>query len=264
MNKEKLESKDLVILLDKGYIVDIDYKNESVNLPEDLKVRIKDNWEEYGSRFTNGDIFFIKDYDVDKEKRKVKLDVCNSKYDHYLYTRYHDEYDEYSCVNLWSGAVIETVDGKLVLGRMSDETVSEGELHISGGSTDRDDLIDNKIDYYKTMKRELYEEVGLELEDKNIIKDFYLKYLKVPSVIEEELSFGVLYKIDLNISFEEFNNEFEIYKKYLGDNGLEVEFTGLYGIDKTKESVISAAEKFPNKIPKYIIQMFLKEIESKN
>ena len=59
MNKEKLESKDLVILLDKDYIVDIDYKNESVNLPEDLKVRIKDNWEEYGSRFTNGDIFFI-------------------------------------------------------------------------------------------------------------------------------------------------------------------------------------------------------------
>ena len=119
-------------------------------------------------------------------------------------------------------------------------------------------------DYYKTMKRELYEEVGLELDDKNIIKDFYLKYLKVPSVIEEELSFGVLYKIDLNISFEEFNNEFEIYKKYLRDNDLEVEFTGLYGIDKTKESVISAAEKFPNKIPKYIIQMFLKEIESKN
>ena len=114
------------------------------------------------------------------------------------------------------------------------------------------------------MKRELYEEVGLELDNKNIIKDFYLKYLKVPSVIEEELSFGVLYKIDLNISFEEFNNKFEIYKKYLGDNGLEVEFTELYGIDKNKESVIKADEKFPNKIPKYIIQMFLKEIEGKN
>ena len=50
-----------------------------------------------------------------KENRKVKLDVCNSKYDHYLYTRYHDEYDEYSCVNLWSGAVIETVELAVIL-----------------------------------------------------------------------------------------------------------------------------------------------------
>lgn len=263
MVKEKLECEDLVILLDKDYIVDINYKDESIDLPETLKVRIKDNWDEYGFRFTNGDIFFIKDYYVNKIDKKVILDVCNSKYDHYLYTRYHDEYDEYSCVNLWSGAVIETVDGKLVLGVMSDETVSEGELHISGGSTDRDDLIENKIDYYKTMKRELYEEVGLELDDKRIIKDFYLKYLKVPSATEEELSLGVLYKIDLNISFEKLNNKFEEYKKYLIDNGLEVEFTKLYGIDKTEESIIKINEKFLNKIPKYIIQMFLKEIKGK-
>ena len=159
MIKEKMMSDELIVVLDKNYSVDIEYKNELINLPENIKKSIKENWSVNGERFTNGDIFFIKDYDVNKEKKNIKLDVCNSKYDHYLYTRFNDTYDEYSCVNLWSGAVIETSDGKLVLGEMSNETVSEGELHISGGSTDRDDLENNMIDYYKTMKRELHEEL---------------------------------------------------------------------------------------------------------
>lgn len=263
MIKEKMLSKELIVVLDKDYSVDIKYKNESINLPENIRESIKENWNVNGERFTNGDIFFIKDYDVNKEKKSIKLDVCNSKYDHYLYTRFNDTYDEYSCVNLWSGAVIETSDGKLVLGEMSNETVSEGELHISGGSTDRDDLENNMIDYYKTMKRELYEELGIDLDNKNIVKDFYLRYLKIPSIIEVELSFGVLYKIDLNITFEEFKEKFYKYKKYLDDNKLEVEFTEVYGIDKNKKCIEEFEKNYSNRIPKYIVEMFFKEIECK-
>ena len=263
MNVEKMLSPELIIVLDKDYTVDINYNDEQINLPEDIREKIKENWEENGGRFTNGDIFFIKNYDVNNDRKHIKLDVCNSKYDHYLYTRFKEEYDEYSCVNLWSGAVIETIDGKLVLGEMSNETVSEGELHISGGSTDRDDLSNNKIDYYKTMKRELYEELGIKLEDKNIVKDFYLKYLKIPSIVEVELSFGVLYKINLNITYEEFKNKFFEYKKYLDDNKLEVEFIDVYGIDKNKKSVEKFGKEYVNRIPKYIMEMFFKEIESK-
>lgn len=261
MIKEKLLSEDLIVVLDKDYNVNIEYNNIDVNLPDSLREKIKDNWDEYGDKFTNGNIFFINDYDVDKAQKKVTLDVCNSKYDHYLYTRYKKDYDEYSCVNLWSGAVLETSDKKLILGRMSNETVCEGELHVSGGSTDRSDLINNKIDYYKTMTRELYEEMGIDINDKTVVKDYYLKYLKVPSIIEVELSFGVLFKIELNISFEEFKERFEKYKEYLKSNDLEVEFTDVYGIDKNEKSIKEADEKYLNKIPKYTIQMFLKELE---
>ena len=263
MNKEKLLSKELIITLDKDYDVDILYKNEDVILPEFVKNKIKENWNEYGKKFTNGNIFFINDYNVDNKNKKVLLDVCNSKYDHYLYTRLKKDFDEYSCVNLWSGAVLESSDGKLILGRMSSETVCEGELHVSGGSTDRKDLVNNKIDYHKTMTRELYEEMGIDIDDKNIVKDYYLKYLKIPSIIEVELSFGVIFKIDLNISFEEFKEKFDKYTEYLKENKLEVEFTDVYGIDKNEKSIKEAEEKYLNKIPKYTIQMFLKEIEGK-
>lgn len=256
-------NNDLIFVLDKEYDLNINYKNEKVDLPWSIKEKIQTNWEENGEKFTNGDIFYINKYNINEKDKMINMDICNSTYDHYLYTRLKKEYDEYSCVNLWSGAVIETSDGKLVLGEMSNETVSEGELHISGGSTDRDDLEDNKIDYYKTMKRELYEELGINLDDRNIVKDFYLRYLKVPSIIEVELSFGVLYKIDLNITFEEFKEKFYKYKKYLDDNKLEVEFIEVYGIDKNKKSIEDFEKIYSNRIPKYIIEMFFKEIECK-
>ena len=189
------------------------------------------------------------------------MDICNSTYDHYLYTRLKKEYDEYSCVNLWSGALLETIDKKLVLGRMSFQTVCEGELHISGGSTDKKDLNGKTIDYKKTMVRELYEEMGIDINDKNIIKDCFIKYLKLPSQKEVELSFGILYKINLNITFEELENNFNEYIKYLSDNALEVEFTKIYGIDKTKKGIEEAKEKYGNKIPAYTIELFFKECE---
>ena len=261
MIKEKMMSEELIVVLDKNYSVDIEYKNESINLPENIKESIKENWNVNGKRFTNGDIFFIKNYDVNKEEKNIKLDVCNSKYDHYLYTRFNDIYDEYSCVNLWSGALLETIDKKLVLGRMSFQTVCEGELHISGGSTDKKDLNGKTIDYKKTMVRELYEEMGIDINDKNIIKDCFIKYLKLPSQKEVELSFGILYKINLNITFEELENNFNEYIKYLSDNALEVEFTKIYGIDKTKKGIEEAKEKYGNKIPAYTIELFFKECE---
>ena len=72
-----------------------------------------------------------------------------------------------------------------------------------------------------------------------------------------------MYKIDLNITFEEFKEKFYKYKKYLDDNKLEVEFTEVYGIDKNKKSIEEFEKTYLNRIPKYIVEMFFKEIECK-
>ena len=257
---ENISDEDLILMLDNEYNLDISFKNEKVSLPDEINKKIKENWDENGGRFKNGEIFYIRQYTIDKEEKNIKLDICNSYYDHYLYTRLKKEYDEYSCVNLWAGALIETNDNKFVLGRMSNETVCEGELHISGGSTDRADIFENKINYKQTMIRELYEEIGIDADDKNIVKEYKVNYLKLPNKKEVELSFGILFKVKLNIDFNLLEERFKTYKKYLQDNKLEVEFTDLYGIDKNKESIEMAIEKYGNKIPAYTIELFLKEI----
>ena len=254
-------NNDLIFVLDKEYDLNINYKKKKEELPKSIKKKIQTNWEENVEKLTNGDIFYINKYNINEKDKMINMDICNSTYDHYLYTRLKKEYDEYSCVNLWSGALLETIDKKLVLGRMSFQTVCEGELHISGGSTDKKDLNGKTIDYKKTMVRELYEEMGIDINDKNIIKDCFIKYLKLPSQKEVELSFGILYKINLNITFEELENNFNEYIKYLSDNALEVEFTKIYGIDKTKKGIEEAKEKYGNKIPAYTIELFFKECE---
>lgn len=260
MDKLKLENNEYVAVLDKETRLEILYNNVDVELSEEIRQEIKKNWDKNGDNFTNGKIFYIKDYIYDEVNNVIKLDVCNSSYDHYLYTRLKKEYDENSCINLWAGAVIETLDKKLILGEMSSSTVCEGEYHISGGSTDKSDVEGSTINYEQTMIRELYEEFGIDINDKKIVKDYYLRYLKLPTIKEVELSFGVLYKIDLNITFEEFKNHFKEYSNYLKENDLEIEFTKAIAIDKNMDAIKNAEREYGSKIPRYTIELFLKDL----
>lgn len=260
MEKRKLENKDRIMILTKNTKLKINYTNKMVDLSEEIRNEIKKYWKLYGENFTNGKIFYISDFEYDKEIDSFNLDVCNSSYDHYLYTRRKKEYDENSCINLWAGAVIETSDNKLVLGEMSSSTICQGEYHISGGSTDIADVNENTINYEKTMIRELYEEFGIDINNKKVVKDYILKYIKLPTIEEVELSFGILYKINLNITYSEFEKEYEKYLEYLKKNDLEIEFTKPIAIDKNKNSIKNVEKEYRNKIPKYTIELFLKDL----
>lgn len=256
----KIIEDEYIVSLKKNTDITINYEDTEVNLPIQIKEEIKNVWAEKGDRFTNGEIFFIKNYDINNTTNKVFLDVCNSHYDHYVYTRTKNTFDEYSCLNLWSGAIIETKDNKLVLGKMSGSTIAEGEYHISGGSTDIDDVEFQEIDHRRTMAREVYEEFGLKIDD-DIVKDSYLRAIKVPNRKEQEFSFGILYKVELDITFEEFEKRFNKYLEHLKTNKLEIEFTEMLGIDKTEEAIKEAEKKYGDRIPKYTIELFLKELE---
>ena len=260
MEKRKLENEDRIMVLTGNTKLNINYNNKMVDLSEEIRNEIKKYWELYGEKFTNGKIFYISDFEYNNEKDRINLDVCNSSYDHYLYTRRKNEYDENSCINLWAGAVIETSDNKLVLGEMSSSTICEGEIHISGGSTDIADVNGDTINYEKTMTRELYEEFGIDINDKRVVRNYALKYIKLPTIEEVELSFGILYKINLNITYSEFEEEYKEYLKYLKENNLEIEFTKPIAIDKNEKAIRNIEKEYGNKIPKYTIELFLKDL----
>ena len=258
MKFEKIDNKEFSKLVDSDYTFLINYKDEMLEIPSEIKKDIDKVWEEKGSNFTNGKIFFIKEYDIDDNKKEVRLDLCNSNYAHYVYTR-NNEFSEYSCVNLWSGAIVETSDKKYVLGQMSDRTICKGEYHISGGSTDLEDVVFGKVDYEKTMKREIYEELGIRIDDKDIVKDYYLKFIKLPTNKEKEYSLGFIYKVNLNISSEEFKKNFYEYKDYLKNNKLEIEFDSLLFIDDEKDKIKNLDNEIKSKIPMYTLEMYLKD-----
>ena len=78
----------------------------------------------------------------------------------------------------------------------------------------------------------------------------------------EEWSFGFIYKVKLNITFDEFYEMFHKYKKYLEENKLEVEFDEVYGIYKNREYILDYEKTEGIKLIPFYEELLLKELEN--
>ena len=237
----------------------VKYVDEEVVLPEEISREVYDNFKLYENKFTDGTIYSIKDYNEDEDS--IKINVIKDKYSHFLYTKYKRPNLEYRCENTWSGAVIETKDNKYILGKQSHMSEKDGMITITAGSTDLSDIIGDDVDFEKTFVREMYEEFGIDASNKDIVDNYYLKYFKIPCE-SEEWSFGFIYKVKLNITFDEFYEMFHKYKNYLEENKLEVEFDEVYGIYKNREYILDYEKKDGIRLIPFYEELLLKELEN--
>ena len=68
-----------------------------------------------------------------------------------------------SVVNLFSSAVVMGADRSVVFGKMGDHTANAGRVYPPGGSLDPNDILpDGRVDLVGSVRRELYEETGLD------------------------------------------------------------------------------------------------------
>ena len=99
-------------------------------------------------------------------------------------------------------------------------------LQIPGGGIDIADIEDRIIKIDLNIKRELKEEINIDLDDIS----YKLEYIEYPSNTRNAYGFIALGKI--NKSKEELEKHFEEYKKYLVNNNLELEFNRLVFVKK--------------------------------
>ena len=100
-----------------------------------------------------------------------------------------------------------------------DKTTSiPGGLQISGGGVDSKDIKNGIIDIESTIKRELREEVNLNLD----IIDYELKFIEYPD--EKRNAYGFLAVGRVDMTKDELERYFEEYKKYLIENKLDDAF----------------------------------------
>ena len=69
--------------------------------------------------------------------------------------------DVYDC---FGAAAIVTADGAFLLGRMGAHTFNAGEIYFPCGTPDRDDLVEVRVDLEASVRRELKEETGLDMD----------------------------------------------------------------------------------------------------
>ena len=228
-------------------------KNENIDLPEELKKKIDENFEnirKLGANVWNGEVLCVAENNV--TENLVELVCKKSNYAHYLYGERIGCEKQYSCKNLSAGCLLETIDNYYIVGELDKSTSYPTMLQVTGGGIDKNDITDGNIDIINAITREALEELNIDLNDKNKILYNQIKYMYI-SDENEQPGVQLFSKAQINITSEEMQKHFEDYYKYLNDNNLEIEFGRLHLLKK--ETALEELEKLKNPRRNYLIPL---------
>lgn len=204
------------------------FEDREICLPLELKEKINVFWNnaiKENPNLYNGEEYAVES--VNETQDKIEMLVVKTNYAHYLYNeRIGIQENKYRCCSPWGGILLLTKDDYFVIGEMNKTTSMPHCLQISGGGIDSADIKDGIINIDLNIKRELKEEINIDLDN----MDYKLEYIEYPSNTRNAYGFIALAKIDK--SKEELEKHFEDYKKYLIKNKLELEFSKLIFLNK--------------------------------
>ena len=216
------------------------FKDKEIKLHKDLKEQIEIFWKNAVKE--NPNLYNGKDYvveEVTETGEKIEMTVVKTDYAHYLYDeRVGIQEERYRCCSPWGGILLLTKDNYFVIGEMNNTTSIPYCLQISGGGIDIADIKNGIIDINSNIKRELKEELNLNLDD----IDYKLEFIEYPSETRNAYGFIAIGKI--NQTKDELKQYFEEYKEYLIRNNLEVEFNKL--IFLKKGNALQELDALPN------------------
>ncbi len=204
------------------------YENRLFNLPIEIEEDIKKFWNKLVKE--NPNLFNGENHCVEsiiEYNEYIEMKVVKTNYASYLYSERIGMPDEkFRVIHIWSGILLETKDNYFVIGEMGETTSVPKCLQIPGGGTSEEDIKNDILDININLKRELKEELNLNLDN---IK-YEMKYLEIPSEKRSVYGFLAIGKID--ITKQELNKHFENYKEYIKENNLEQEFSKLVFLSK--------------------------------
>ncbi len=201
------------------YPIEIDRKG--------LDNKINKNFEEFiksRENYFNGDIFVVTNYEV--IDNYVLFEISKAKYADLVYAKSHRDLIIRS---LFSSILFKTKDDYYLLIKNI-----YGTINTIGGMADKDDFSNNLFIPENCLKREVMEEIGLDINNKDDIIKISKKYIKIPSDDATMYPMGVIYTGILNYTKEEFikyynsnksrlDNEIDKLLFYTRDNYLELE-----------------------------------------
>lgn len=243
----------------EGTTIKIKFKDEILELPKDIKEKINNFWEQSkkdNPSLFNGELICVSGY---KEVNSLIEITCKrTHYSHHLYDERVGLPKEYGCYNLVVGCLLETNDNYYVIGEMARNTSVPNCLQIPGGNVDNTDIKEERVDIFNALIRECKEEVNINLEDKNVVESFKLKYISLPNEITN--AYLIIAKSKLRMTKKEMIEYYKEYLTYLKDNNLEIEFASLHFINKRK--VKEELDRLKNPKRSYLEELL--EIDSYN
>jgi len=242
----------LILLLTKKLIVR--FSDKTVDLPQDIQKKIDAYWDELlqsGKTYKRGEVFTV----TRKESFDDRLEILVEKtdYAHYLYCQNVDTLGEYGVHIIHTAVLIETQDKKTIFGKMGEHTSRAGIYQLCGGGIDNDDLRDGIFDFEHNITKELQEELGIDVNDKQRVKTFELAYLKEGGPTDK---MTVIYRVILNETSEQFMVRYNAFVQQLQTNGETEEFGELVALDMNKASFDNFFNQEGIKLDEYMKPLF--------
>ncbi|MFA6047264.1 MAG: hypothetical protein WCV59_04230 [Parcubacteria group bacterium] len=188
----------------------------------------------------------------------IKTSLAISDYAHYLYTRKIGLPEKYACKNLHTSCLIETSDKVLIFGIMGRDTAISGSVQCVGGGLDKKDIRGNRIDLSHNIKKELMEEVGIEVDDQKIVSSLELKYLKYSP---KRNTAAAIFLLKLKISSDEFKKHYENFEKSLAEKGLVPEMGKIVYLKKEKKEIEKFIKNTDFQVDHYMSALLLESLK---
>lgn len=215
--------------------VKVYYTSKRVLLPKEYSDNMEEHWNSLlkkGNKSFRGDVFTITDISCFDESLNIYVELTD--YAHFLYTIHKGKFEEYDCRVIHTSVLIETSDRKFVIGVMSKNTFAPDKLQFVGGGIDKDDINGDFLDLEHNIKKEISEEIGINITDGNIVKDFRPYFLKDGG---KSNFLSAIFKLDLAIDEAEIMERFQRYNQELISQKISPELSSLVFIKAEQGSI---------------------------
>ena len=245
-----------IILVDKK--ISLNLLSKKLILPKKIQDKIDIYWEDLlrsGKKYIRGRVFSA--VDIREGKKEIRIDFVSTDYAHYLYSRNIGLPKKYVCKNVHTSCLIETKDNILIFGRMGKNTSRVGIIQCIGGGLDEEDIFGKKIDLKHNMEKELFEEVGINSWDENMVDSLEHKYIKNSQKIN---SVAMIFILRLKINAKQFKKHYTKFEKELKKKKMLPEFGELIYLPKKKKSINDFLQKEKNSLPDHYMKVLLKKV----
>ncbi|MCI7492002.1 MAG: hypothetical protein MSA91_04325 [Lachnobacterium sp.] len=203
----KIESN--IISIDKE--VCFLYSQKEIRYPLSFKEKVNKYWEylvRVGKKHFNGIMFSINE--IRESSDELRFIFGKTYYKYMIYSKEHDFRNDYHTCTTASIALLETMDGYSILGKMSANSAFANQYKCLGGALSTEDINGEFIDINSMFSREIKEEIGLDISDKSVCISNKMKWL----LIREKMAFvGVCSVIKLKMTKVQVQQHFNIFKE---------------------------------------------------
>lgn len=217
--------------------IEVILSNEKLSLPLNTQEKIDRYWLKLlkdGKTLRRGDVFTVSD--VEPGISKLKIEVKLTDYAHYMATFHNIIEKKYFCKIIYTAALVETLDKKIVIGEMAPNTSTPGRLQFPGGGVDKNDLENNNISLTKNITKEIKEELGIDINCKEHVSYFKQRFLKTGGIYD---FYAFIFKVELNLDQQQFVKVYNNYTETLKLKNIIPEFKSLLFLNNDPAEIVN-------------------------